>query len=224
MRVLVVEDEPAIADFVERGLRAEGYDVEVAVDGLEGERRALREQFDLVLLDVMLPGRSGLGVLGAIRQSNATLPVILLTARGEVDHKIEGLDAGATDYVTKPFSFEELTARIRAHLRAPAQGEQTTLSAAGITVDLLARSVTIDDAVVRLSATEFDLLAYFLRNPDQVLSRDQILRVVWGYDFEPETNVLQVYVGYLRRKLRRASGRAPIETVRAVGYRLRSDA
>jgi two-component system, OmpR family, response regulator len=224
MKVLVVEDEPAIADFIERGLRAEGYVVVVATDGAEGERRALDDDFDLVMLDVMLPGRSGLDVLAAIRRERAALPVIMLTARGEIEEKVAGLDTGATDYVTKPFSFEELTARIRAHLRAPRTAEPTTIGAGGIDVDLLARRVTRNGDTVPLSPTEFDLLAYFVRHPGEVLSRERILRSVWGYDFEPRTNIVQVYVGYLRRKLGRPGDPAPIETVRAVGYRLRADA
>jgi len=224
MKVLVVEDEPAIADFIERGLRAEGYAVEVASDGAAGEARALADGFDLVVLDLMLPGRSGLEILEAIRESDATLPVILLTARDSVEDKVAGLDAGATDYVTKPFSFEELTARIRAHLRIPFEAEPTRLQAAGIEADLIARRVTRDGKLVALSATEFDLLSYFLRHPGEVISREQLLRAVWGYDFEPETNVVQVYIGYLRRKLGREGAPAPIDTVRSAGYRLRRDA
>ena len=224
MRVLVVEDEPAIADFIERGLRAEGYRVEVTADGTEGERKALGGDFDLVVLDVMLPGRSGLEVLAAIRRERTALPVILLTARGEIEDKVLGLDAGATDYVTKPFSFEELTARIRAHLRAPLAAEPSTIGAAGIDIDLLTRRVTRNGDAIALSPTEFDLLAYFVRHPGEVLSRERILRSVWGYEFEPRTNIVQVYVGYLRRKLGRPGNPAPIETVRAVGYRLRADA
>jgi DNA-binding response OmpR family regulator len=224
MRVLVVEDEPAIADFIERGLRADGYAVEVAGDGIEGERRAVGEDFDLIVLDLMLPGQPGLSVLSAIRRADPLMPVILLTARGEVDDKVAGLDAGATDYVTKPFSFDELTARIRAHLRLPLEAEPTVLSAGGIELDLLGRRVTRDGALVPLSATEFELLRYFVSRPNQVLSREQLLKGVWGYDFETSTNVVQVYVGYLRRKLGRPGSPAPIETVRSAGYRLRGDA
>src|SRR5438270_13992296 len=220
MKVLVVEDEPAIADFIERGLRAEGYAVEVASDGAAGEARALADGFDLVVLDLMLPGRSGLEILEAIRESDARLPVILLTARDTVEDKVAGLDSGATDYVTKPFSFDELTARVRAHLRRPAQLDSTVLSAAGIEMDLLSRDVRFGDRSVRLSAREFDLLAYFMRHPNQVLSREQILSAVWGYDFDPRTNVVEVYSGYLRRKLGSDERPAPIETMRSVGYRL----
>jgi DNA-binding response OmpR family regulator len=220
MRILLVEDETAIADFVQRGLQAEGYSVAVASDGLDGERQALAGDVALVLLDVMLPGRDGLAVLRNIRREKPELPVIMLTARDAIEDTVAGLDTGATDYVTKPFSFDELTARIRAHLRRPAQTESTVLSAAGIEMDLLSRDVRYAGRSVRLSAREFELLAYFLRHPGQVLSREQILSAVWGYDFDPGTNVVEVYVGYLRRKLGTDGQPAPIETMRSVGYRL----
>ena len=220
MKILVVEDETAIADFVQRGLEAEGYSVACAGDGPEGERHALSENVDLVVLDLMLPGRDGLTVLDTIRTRKPSLPVIVLTARDAVEDKVAGLDAGATDYVTKPFSFDELTARIRAHLRDPAQREATAIDAAGIHVDFLTREVVLSDEAVHLSAREFDLLVYFMRHVDEVLSREQILSSVWGYDFDPGTNVVEVYVGYLRRKLTAAGGPARIETLRSVGYRL----
>jgi DNA-binding response OmpR family regulator len=221
MRILVVEDETAIADFVQRGLEAEGFSVACTGDGVEGERQALDKSVDLVVLDLMLPGRDGLSVLDSIRRSRPTLPVIVLTARDAVEDKVAGLDGGAADYVTKPFSFDELTARIRAHLRKPTgQGDSTTLDAAGIHMDLLSREVTLGSEAVHLSAREFDLLAYFMRHPGQVLSREQILSAVWGYDFDPGTNVVEVYVGYLRRKLAVNGNPAPIETLRSVGYRL----
>src|SRR5947208_12824938 len=159
MKILVVEDETAIADFVQRGLESEGYAVECAADGLEGEKQALEGKPDLVVLDLMLPGRDGMSVLGSIRESKPTLPVIVLTARDSVEDKVTGLDGGATDYVTKPFSFDELTARIRAHLRRPSgQRESTVLEAGGIRMDLLSREVIFDDRSVHLSAREFDLL------------------------------------------------------------------
>src|SRR3954466_15087607 len=220
MKILVVEDETAIADFVQRGLEAEGYAVDCAGDGLEGEKQALEGKPDLVVLDLMLPGRDGLSVLGKIRETKPTLPVIVLTARDTVEDKVQGLDGGATDYVTKPFSFDELTARIRAHLRDPGQHEATVLDAVGIHVDLLSREVTLGKEAVHLSSREFDLLVYFMRHSGEVLSREQILSAVWGYDFDPGTNVVEVYVGYLRRKLSASGGPARIETLRSVGYRL----
>jgi two-component system OmpR family response regulator len=221
VRILLVEDERGIADFVERALRAQGHDVDVAGDGLAGERGALGDEPDLVILDVMLPRLSGLEVLARIRRVKPALPVIMLTARAEVADKVRGLDAGATDYITKPFSVEELLARVRAHLRTPAPASPTRLGAAGIDMDLLGREVTRDGVRVHLSAKEFDLLAYFLRHPGYVLSREQLLQGVWEYDHDPGTNIVDVYVGYLRRKLARADSPAPIETVRSVGYRLR---
>ncbi len=220
MRILVVEDEPAIADFLRRGLQAEGYAVDCAHDGLEGERRALSGEVDLVILDVMLPERDGMDVLDTIRARKPALPVIMLTARGEVEDKVSALDSGANDYVTKPFSFDELAARVRAHLRSPEQGRATELSVAGIRLDFLTRRVERGGMPITLSAREFELLAYFMRHPGQVLSKQQILSAVWGYDFDPGTNVVEVYVGYLRRKLAAHGGPAPIETLRSVGYRL----
>jgi DNA-binding response OmpR family regulator len=220
MKILVVEDETAIADFVQRGLEAEGYAVACAYDGDEGERQALGDSVDLVVLDLMLPGKDGLTVLRSIRRERPALPVIVLTARDAVEDKVAGLDTGATDYMTKPFSFEELTARIRAQLRRPSHGESTVLEAAGIHMNLLSREVTLRGESIHLSAREFELLAYFMRHPNQVLSREQILSAVWGYDFDPGTNVVEVYVGYLRRKLVTDDQPAPIETLRSVGYRL----
>jgi DNA-binding response OmpR family regulator len=221
MKILVVEDETAIADFVQRGLEAEGYSVACAGDGLEGEQEALKDDVDLVVLDLMLPGRDGLSVLDSIRAEKPGLPVIVLTARDAIEDKVAGLDAGATDYVTKPFSFDELTARIRAHLRTPQMDRTaTSIDAAGIHVDLLTREVTLGDEDVHLSSREFDLLVHFMKHVDEVLSREQILSAVWGYDFDPGTNVVEVYVGYLRRKLAASGGPARIETLRSVGYRL----
>lgn len=220
MRILVVEDEPAIAEFVGRALGAHGHRVEMTGDGLEAERRVLSTDFDLVVLDRMLPTRDGMEVLRRIRAAKPTLPVIVLTALGELRHKVEGLDAGATDYMTKPFSVEELLARVRAHLRGPAQVEASRLAVAGIEVDLLSREVTREGRPVRLSAREFELLSYLMRHPNQALSREQLLDGVWGYDFEPQTNVVELYIGYLRRKLALPDRPAPIDTVRSVGYRL----
>ncbi|HWK18745.1 MAG TPA: response regulator transcription factor [Solirubrobacteraceae bacterium] len=221
MRILVIEDERTLAGFIEQALHAEGYAVTVAHDGENGELLAVTGDYALVLLDLMLPGKGGLDVLDAIRARMPELPVIVLTARAAVEQKVQGLDRGANDYVTKPFSFEELLARVRAHLRGPTQRESSVLDAAGIRVDLRTRRVERDGHEVHLTAREFEVLAYLMRHPDQVLSREQILNAVWGFDFDPGTKVLEVYVGYLRRKLGDAGGSDPIETVRNVGYRLR---
>ncbi len=221
-RVLLIEDEPGIVDFVRRGLEAEGFTVEAAVDGIEGERMALAANFDAILLDLMLPRRSGLEVLQSLRLAMPGAPVIVLTARGEIEDRVEGLDAGAADYLVKPFSMAELVARVRAQLRMVAQASASMLRAEGIEVDLLTRRVRREDRQVTLSTTEFELLVYLMRHHGQVVSREQILSSVWGYEHDPATNVVDVYVGYLRRKLASSGEPAPIFTVRAVGYRLGS--
>jgi DNA-binding response OmpR family regulator len=218
-RILVIEDEPGIVDFLERGLRSYGFEVESATDGVAGAERILSEPFDLVVLDVMLPRRSGLEVLADVHEAKPALPVIILTARGEIEDRVAGLDAGAIDYLTKPFSLSELAARVRAQLRVVAQAPSTELSGGDVEVDLITREVRRGGVSVRLSTTEFELLTYLLRNAGRVLSREQILRAVWGYEYDPGTNVVDVYVGYLRRKLRRTEGKDPIVTVRSVGYR-----
>jgi DNA-binding response OmpR family regulator len=221
-RVLLIEDEPGIVDFVRRGLEAEGFAVEAALDGTEGERLALHGDFDAIVLDLMLPGRSGLEILASVRRGTPSIPVIVLTARGEIEDRIAGLDAGAVDYLVKPFSLAELVARVRAQLRVIAQASASTLHGEDIEVDLLTRKVLRDGRPVQLSTTEFELLVYLLRHHGQVVSREQILGSVWGYEHDPATNVVDVYVGYLRRKLGRPGEPAPIFTVRAVGYRLGS--
>jgi DNA-binding response OmpR family regulator len=219
-QILVIEDEPGIVDFLERGLRAQGFDVISAMDGVTGAAAAVNHDVDLVVLDLMLPGRSGLDVLSAVQDARPGLPIIVLTALGEVEHRVAGLDAGAVDYLTKPFSLTELAARIRAQLRAAAHAPRTTLTAGDIEVNLITREVRRGGELVRLSTTEFELLSYLMHNRGHVLSREQILRAVWGYEYDPGTNVVDVYIGYLRRKLRTQGASAPIVTVRSVGYRL----
>jgi DNA-binding response OmpR family regulator len=219
-RVLVVEDEPGIVDFVRRGLEAAGFAVETALDGSEGERMALRGGFDAVVLDLMLPGRDGLEIVTAVRRELPTLPVIVLTARGEIEDRVAGLEAGAVDYLVKPFSMAELVARVRAQLRVIAEASTSTLEAEGIEVDLLTRKVQRGGRGVLLSTTEFELLVFLMRRHGEVVSREDILSSVWGYEHDPATNVVDVYVGYLRRKLGQPEDPAPIHTVRAVGYRL----
>jgi DNA-binding response OmpR family regulator len=218
--ILLIEDEPGIVDFVRRGMEAAGFHVQAELDGAVGERRALREGFDAVVLDLMLPGRGGLEVLASLRAAKPSLPVIVLTAKGGVEDRIAGLDAGAVDYLVKPFSLAELLARVRAQLRVATQTSTTTLRGEDIEVDLLTRRVQRDGTPVALSTTEFELLVHLLRHRGRVLSREQILSAVWGYQHDPATNIVDVYVGYLRRKLGRPGSPAPIHTVRAVGYRL----
>jgi DNA-binding response OmpR family regulator len=221
-RVLLIEDEPGIVDFVSRGMEAEGFSVEAALDGIEGERLALTNGFDAIVLDLMLPGRSGLEILASVRRASPSLPVIVLTARGGIEDRVAGLDAGAVDYLVKPFSLAELVARVRAQLRVVAQASTSALSAEDIEVDLLTRKVQRGGRTVVLSTTEFELLVYMLRHHGQVLTREQILGSVWGYEHDPATNVVDVYIGYLRRKLGRPGDPAPIFTMRSVGYRLGS--
>ena len=220
MRILVIEDERPIAEFVQRGLEAEGYSVSCAYDGEEGLAKARSGDYALVVLDVLLPRLSGLEVIRRIREDDKSLPVIMLTALAETDDVVSGLDLGANDYLTKPFSFAELLARIRAHLRQPGQASGNSLEVGQISLDFRSRAVNRAGRGVKLTAREFELLAYLMRHPDQVLSRAQILNAVWGYDYDPGTNVLEVYIGYLRRKLAVADGDAPIQTVRSAGYRL----
>jgi len=220
MRILVIEDERTLAGFIEQSLRSEGHAVTVCHDGASGEAAALTGDYALVLLDLTLPVKDGLDVLRGIRARTAELPVVVLTARTAIEERVEGLDRGANDYVTKPFSFEELLARVRAQLRSPGQRESSVLEVAGIRADLRTRRVERDGHDVQLTAREFELLVYLMRHPDQVLSREQILNAVWGFDFDPGTKVLEVYVGYLRRKLGATETTDPIETVRNVGYRL----
>jgi DNA-binding response OmpR family regulator len=223
--ILVVEDEPGIVDFVERGLRRQGFEVASAPDGESGLARALDPAVDLVVLDVMLPGIGGFEVLRALQERRPGLPVIILTSRGEVEDRVTGLDTGAVDYLVKPFSVAELAARIRAQLRSFAQArEATTITVGGVHLDLVSREVTVGESPVRLSTTEFELLVYLIQNRPNVLSREQILRAVWGYDHDPGTNVVEVYIGYLRRKLKTPDRPAPIVTIRSVGYRFDEDA
>jgi DNA-binding response OmpR family regulator len=220
MRILVVEDEPALAGFLARALRAEGYTVRMAQDGLGGERIALAEQVDLVVLDEMLPEKSGFDVLRDVRVSKPDLPIIMLTARATVEDRVNGLDLGADDYVTKPFSLNEVLARVRANLRKPGQASSAQLEAGELSLDLRTRRVERAGRAVELSAREFDLLAYFMRHTGQVLSRAQILDAVWGHDFDPETKVVETYVSSVRRKLADNGRPVPIETIRHAGYRL----
>jgi DNA-binding response OmpR family regulator len=218
-RVLVIEDEPGIVDFLERGLTAQGFEVISARDGVAGTELALGEDVDVVVLDMLLPERDGMGVLDELRAAKPQVPVIVLTALGEIEQRVAGLDAGAVDYLVKPFSLSELSARIRAQLRVHGHAPATRLSVGGIEIDLITREVRRGEAHVRLSTTEFELLVYLMRHRGRVLTREQILRAVWGYEHDPETNVVDVYIGYLRRKLRDGGQDTPIVTVRSVGYR-----
>jgi len=218
-QVLLIEDEPGIVDFVRRGLEGHGFRVRAETDGIAGERAALEAGVDVVVLDLMLPGRSGFEILSTLHRAMPGLPVIVLTARGEVEDRVAGLDRGAVDYLVKPFSLAELAARVRAQLRTAALGGSTRLEAEDVELDLLTRKVRRQGNTIALSTTEFDLLAHLMRNHERVVAREEILSAVWGYQHDPATNIVDVYIGYLRRKLRLPDSPAPIQTVRSVGYR-----
>ncbi len=217
-RVLIAEDEERIVSFLQKGLRASGYST-VAVDtGPDAVALARDDAFDLLILDLGLPGLDGQEVLRRIRERGERMPVIILTARDGVVDTVTGLEQGADDYMTKPFRFEELLARIRLRLRSDPLPETTVLTAGGVSLDLHSRQAKIGSRVEELTAREFALLEVFLRHAGQVLSREQLLSHVWGYDFDPGSNVVDVYVRYLRRKL----GDDVLQTVRGMGYRLRT--
>ncbi|HJS26349.1 MAG TPA: response regulator transcription factor [Actinomycetota bacterium] len=215
-RILIAEDERGISSFLENGLRSAGFAPTVVEDGSSALAFARTGDFDLVVLDLGLPMRDGLSVLEELRSAGTRLPVVILTARSELDDMVAGLDLGADDYVTKPFRFEELLARIRARLRSGGTAEETDLRVGDLSLDLLTRRASVGDREIELSAREFTLAEVFFRNPGQVLSREQLLSLVWGYDRDPGSNVVDVYVGYLRKKL----GDDAIATVRGMGYRL----
>jgi DNA-binding response OmpR family regulator len=217
-RILIAEDEPRLASFLEKGLRAQGFATTVVSDGAAASAIASDEEFDLLLLDLGLPGKPGADVLRDMRTAGNRMPVLILTARDDLDSTVAGLEGGADDYVTKPFRFEELLARIRARLREQPEPEQTVLEAGGLTLDMRARRASVEGKTIELSAREYTMLEVLMRHAGQVLSREQLLSHVWGYDHDPGSNVVDVYVGYLRKKL----GPDAIETARGMGYRLRS--
>ena len=215
--ILIVEDEPRIVAFLTKGLKAAGFAPHTTSTGLEAVELALQTSFDLIILDVGLPDIDGFEVLQRLRGQGVTAPVIMLTARSSVADRVAGLEGGADDYMPKPFSFEELLARIRVRLRPEAAGaDQMRLTHRDMVLDLRTRSLTLEGRTVELSAREFALAEAFMRHPGQVLSREQLLSAVWGLDFDPGSNVVEVYVSYLRNKL----GRDRVETVRGMGYRL----
>ena len=217
-RILVAEDEERISAFIEKGLRAEGFAVTVVADGPSAYQRAMSGDHDLLLLDLGLPLLDGFAVLNQLRQAGNRIPVIILTARSGINDTVAGLQNGADDYIAKPFRFDELVARTRLRLRADARvPELTVLRYGDLALDVTTRRVAVAGTQIDLSAREYSLLETLLRHPDQVLSREQLLSRVWGYDFDPGSNVVDVYIRYLRRKI----GPERIETVRGVGYRLR---
>ncbi len=221
MHILFVEDEAKIANFVNAGLREYGFVVDYCDNGDEGYSRALYNEYDAIVLDIMVPGKDGLAILKSLRREKRNVPVILLTARNELDDRLEGLNLGADDYIAKPFFVEELVARIHAVVRRSIGDRQNILSAGSIKLDCIKREVTGDRQVVELTSREFNLLEYLMRSPGRVFTRTQILEHVWGYDFNPTTNVVDVCVQRIRKKLDPIGGAPWLESVRGVGYRFR---
>ncbi|PSB16954.1 DNA-binding response regulator [filamentous cyanobacterium CCP2] len=222
MHILFVEDEPKIANFVQTGLKEQGFVVDYCDNGDEGYQRAINNEYDVIVLDIMIPGKDGLSILKYLRRSGRNVPVILLTARNELDDRLEGLNLGADDYIAKPFFVEELVARIHAVVRRSAGDRQNLLSVGTIKLDRLTREVTSDQQMVELTSREFNLLEYLMRSPGRVFTRTQILEHVWGYDFNPNTNVVDVCIQRIRKKIDRLDEASWIESVRGVGYRFRN--
>lgn len=223
MRLLVVEDENKVASFIKKGLEEEGYAVDLAADGEAGLAMALERVHDLIILDIRLPKMDGLQVLQTLRQDKITTPVLLLTVRATIEDKVLGLDAGADDYLTKPFAFQELVARVRALLRRRAETEPTILQVGDLSLDPARRTVTRGGVKIDLTAREFSLLDYFMRNPGRVLTRTMIAEHVWDYSFDTSTNVIDVYVNYLRKKIDAEREPKLLHTVRGVGYVLQAE-
>ncbi len=223
-RILIVEDEKMLSRFVQLELEHEGYTTDTASDGIVGLEKALKDDYDLMLLDLMLPGMSGIEICRRVRQ-HSKKPIIMLTAKDDVSDKVMGLDMGADDYVTKPFAIEELLARIRVALKhGSSEEKQNTgdiISAGKLSINTRNREVTFDGNSVQLTKTEFDMLAYMASHPDKVLSRDELLREVWGYSYAGDTNIVDVYVRYLRQKLDEKFNVKLMHTVRGVGYLFR---
>ncbi|MBI3313453.1 MAG: response regulator transcription factor [Candidatus Omnitrophica bacterium] len=221
MRILIVEDEKKLASFIVRGLKEEGYAVDIAYDGETGWEYASTNDYDAILLDWMLPGMSGLEICAKFRKEGFLTPVLILTARDQVEDKIKGLDQGADDYLTKPFSFDELLARLRALLRRPRElAKEKILEVGDLKVDLLTRRVTVGREEISLSQKEFSLLEYLIRHKGEVVSRVQIAEHVWDIHFDPLSNTIDVYINFLRKKIDGSRSKSKIETIRGQGYRL----
>ncbi len=226
MKVLLVEDERKIADFVSAGFKEQGFVVDCCGDGVEGFAHASAGGYDVIVLDIMLPGRDGLSILKGLRKAGDATPIILLTARNELDDRIEGLTLGADDYLAKPFFVEELIARVQALLRRISGERQNVLVVGDLHLDRISREVTWRGEAVDLTGREFNLIEYLMRSPGRIFTRTQILEHVWGYDFDPSTNVVDVCIQRIRKKVASigVEGESPIESVRGVGYRFRKPA
>ena len=222
MKILLIEDEQKIADFVCAGFREQGFAIDHCADGNAGFERASQGAYDVIVLDIMLPGRDGLSILKGLRRAGSTTPVVLLTARNELDDRIEGLNLGADDYIAKPFFVEELVARVHAIQRRVSGERQNVLAVGDLRLDRISREVTWRAESVDMTGREFNLIEYLMRSPGRVFTRTQILEHVWGYDFDPSTNVIDVCIQRIRKKIgTTADGQSPIESVRGVGYRFR---
>ncbi len=221
MKVLLIEDDRKISSFIRKGLREQGFVVDSCDDGDEGYLFATTQAYDVIVLDIMLPGRDGLSILRNLREQQNSVPVILLTARSALNERLEGLNLGADDYLCKPFFVEELTARIHAVSRRVSGETLNLLQHGDLVVNLINREVRVGETAIELTAREFSLLELLMRSPDRVYTRTQILENVWGYDFDPQTNVVDVYIRRLRNKINVVPGVPIIETVRGVGYRLK---
>lgn len=220
MRILVVEDEKKVAGFIKKGFEEESYAIDVAYDGVEGEYLASINDYDVIILDIMLPKKNGIDVVRDLRSKNIKIPVLLLTARDAVEDKVKGLDSGADDYLSKPFAFEELLARVRALMRRKDYG-LAELKFADLILNQATRKAKRGDTVIDLTSKEYGLLEYFLRNPNKVLTRTMITEHVWDYTFDSDTNVIDVYVNHLRNKIDKEPFKRLIHTVRGVGYVLK---
>lgn len=223
MKILIVEDDHKIASFVQKGLKEQGYVIDVCHDGDEGYDLASGETYDVILLDIMLPGRDGLSILRALREARNTVPVILLTARSGLDERVEGLNLGADDYLPKPFFIEELIARIIAVSRRATGDQLSVIHHGSLALNLITREVKRGDDVLELTSREFNLLELLMRSPGRVYSRTQLLEHVWGYDFDPQTNVVDVYIRRVRGKIDALDSPSLIATVRGVGYRFKAE-
>jgi len=223
MKILVIEDEKKIANLLQKGLREQGYTVDLSHDGNDGLERASAQPYDAIILDIMLPGRDGLSVLRKLRERKVTTPVLVLTARGEVNERVEGLNAGADDYLAKPFAMDELVARLRALMRRVTGENISFYKVADLSMNLVSREVIRGTRKITLTAREFRLLEHLMRSPEQVLTRTQIIERVWEYHFDPGTNLVDVYIQRLRRKVDDGEDVKLIQTVRGVGYAIKPE-
>lgn len=217
MRILLVEDEHKVARFIQRGLEAEGYEVDIASDGKIGEKKSRSDEFDLILLDVLLPKKNGFEILESLRKDKIRTPVIMLTARGTTEDIVSGLDLGADDYLTKPFVFDELLARVRSHLRRGSQNK-TLLKLADLQLDTVSHKATRAGTQIELTSREYALLEYFMKHPGTLLTRSRLSKEIWGFDFDPGTNIVDVYVNHVRRKVDTGFALKLIHTERGKGY------